>query len=242
MDIGTRVKQQRQVLGFSQRVLAHRAGVSKSLISKLEIGNCKSGETLKLLPIALALGVAPEWLHTGYGPVDGSLRTGFPTTYEPSKYLGLQPLPLPGTGDASSIATVNSVAPLVFSRSWIADTLGRDPNDLVAMTIDGDSMEPSLRAGDFIIVDKTDIGKTCRLLDGQVYVVRYSEIVRLTRIQYAPENRIRLISDNPDYPPLSLAESSLDTGAVTIIGRVAWSGRVSQPRTVDVVTKQRGFH
>ncbi len=107
--------------------------------------------------------------------------------------------------------------------------LARDPEDLVAMTIDGNSMEPAFRSGDFIIVDKTDVGKTCALIDGQVYVVRYSERVRITRIQYAPENRIRLVSDNPDYPPLSIADSAVDTGSITIIGRVAWSGRVSQP-------------
>lgn len=232
MDIGTRVKQQRHVRGFSQRVLANRAGVSKSLISKLEIGNCKSGETLKLLPIALALGVAPEWLHTGYGPVDGSIRTGFPTTYEPSKYLGLQPLPLPVTGDVSpDIATVPAApAPFVFSRSWMTDALGRDPNDLVAMTIDGNNMEPALRSGDFVIVDKTDVGRTCRLQDGQVYVVRYSEIIRITRIQYTPGNLVRLVSDNPEYPPIPIDRSAIDTGAVTILGRVAWSGRVSRPQ------------
>lgn len=235
MNIGTRVKQQRHARGFSQRVLANRAGVSKSLISKLEIGNCKSGETLKLLPIALALGVAPEWLHTGYGPVDGSIRTGFPTTYEPSNYLGIQYLPLPGTGDDShEIATVKSVAPIVFNRSWIADVLDRDPNDLVAMTIDGDHMEPVLRMGDFIIVDKTDVGKTCRLLDGQVYVVQYSEIVRITRIQYTPGNLIRLVSDNPQYPPIPIDCSAVDTGAVTIVGRVAWSGRVFQPKPMKM--------
>lgn len=222
MNIGTRIKQQRHVRGLSQLNLACKAGVSKSLISKLELGNSKSGETLKLLPIAIALDVSPEWLHTGCGSVDGSLQADFPITYEPSKYLGIQPLSATGRDDLSP-------APIVFNRSWIADVLARDPNDLVAMTIDGDSMEPAFRSGDFIVVDKTDIGKTCRLTDGQVYVVQYSERVRITRIQYAPENRIRLVSDNPDYPPLSIADSAVGTGAVTVLGRVAWSGRVSQP-------------
>lgn len=230
MNIGTRIKQQRHVSGFSQKDLASRAGVSKSLISKLELGNSKSGETLKLLPIAIALKVSPEWLHTGCGSVDGSLQANFPITYEPSKYLGIQPLPTTraATTRAATRADVKP-APIVFSRSWIADALARDPDDLVAMTIDGDSMEPAFRAGDFIIVDKTDGGKTCALIDGQVYVVQYSERVRITRIQSVPGNRIRLVSDNPDYPPLSLAGSAIDTGAVTILGRVAWSGRVFQP-------------
>lgn len=210
--------------------------MSKSLISKLELGNSKSGETLKLLPIAIALKVSPEWLHTGCGSVDGSLQANFPITYEPSKYLGIQPLPSTRADARAARADVKPapivpapIAPIVFSRSWIADALARDPDDLVAMTIDGDSMEPAFRAGDFIIVDKTDGGKTCALIDGQVYVVQYSERVRITRIQSVPGNRIRLVSDNPDYPPLSLAGSAIDTGAVTILGRVAWSGRVFQP-------------
>ncbi len=79
MNIGTRIKQRRHVSGLSQNALARRAGVSKSLISKLELGNSKSGETLKLLPLAIALDVSPEWLHTGRGSVDGSLQADFVT-------------------------------------------------------------------------------------------------------------------------------------------------------------------
>ncbi|RBJ74238.1 XRE family transcriptional regulator, partial [Pseudomonas sp. MWU12-2534b] len=55
MNIGTRIKQERQARGWSQGVLAQRAGVSKTLISEIENDPLRS--TTKLVQIARALRV-----------------------------------------------------------------------------------------------------------------------------------------------------------------------------------------
>lgn len=65
-DLGERIKQRRIELGLSQANLAKRAKVSQGTIGQLEVGrNQGSG---KILDIAIALGVSPEWLLYGKNP------------------------------------------------------------------------------------------------------------------------------------------------------------------------------
>ena len=62
-NLGERLKQRRLELDLSQLELARRAKVSQGTIAQLEIGrNQGSG---KILDIAIALNVSPEWLLYG---------------------------------------------------------------------------------------------------------------------------------------------------------------------------------
>ena len=65
-NLGERLKQRRLELDLSQLELARRAKVSQGTIAQLEIGrNQGSG---KILDIAIALNVSPEWLLYGKKP------------------------------------------------------------------------------------------------------------------------------------------------------------------------------
>jgi SOS-response transcriptional repressor LexA len=78
----------------------------------------------------------------------------------------------------------------------------------------GDSMEPTLRDGDEILVDRDrrEIGHGIQVLraDGELLVKRLRRAV----------GGIELISDNPDYPPLLRRGEDLE-----VIGRVVWLSR-----------------
>lgn len=66
MSIGSRIKESRCAIGWSQVRLADEAGVTQS-----SIGNIESGfrqRPRELVSIAKALRVSPEWLETGKGP------------------------------------------------------------------------------------------------------------------------------------------------------------------------------
>ena len=64
--LGERMKQRRLDLDLSQKELAKRAKISQGTIAQLEVGrNQGSG---KILEIAIALGVSPEWLLYGKNP------------------------------------------------------------------------------------------------------------------------------------------------------------------------------
>jgi len=103
-----------------------------------------------------------------------------------------------------------------FSRRWLREQ-GLEPGQLSAIAVAGDSMEPLLRDGDEILVDRTP-----RALRDGIHVVRLGDALMVKRVAQAGAGRITLLSQNLAYPPVEVA---LDE--VGIVGRVVWkSGRL----------------
>jgi len=100
-----------------------------------------------------------------------------------------------------------------FSRRWLAEQ-NLAPDQLSSITVAGDSMEPLIRAGDEILVDRTP-----RPLRDGIHVVRLGEVLHVKRLQAGPPGRVVLISANEAYPPMEVALDEID-----IIGRVVWKG------------------
>lgn len=100
-----------------------------------------------------------------------------------------------------------------FSRAWLREQ-GLEAAQLSAITVEGDSMEPLLRDGDDILVDRSP--KPFR--DG-VHVVRLGDTLMVKRVASAGAGRIALLSQNLAYPPIEMP-----AGDVEIIGRVVWKG------------------
>ena len=103
-----------------------------------------------------------------------------------------------------------------FSARWLRQQ-GLEPAMLSAIAVAGDSMEPTLRDGDEILVDRSP-----RPLRDGIHVVRLDDSLLVKRVDAARPGRIALVSDNPAYRPIELA-----AGDVQVIGRVVWkSGRL----------------
>ena len=99
-----------------------------------------------------------------------------------------------------------------FSRRWLRE-MGLEGADLTAIRVEGDSMEPLLRSGDEIFVDRNK-----RAGEG-VHVVRIGDVLHVKQIQASAPGRIALISANEAYSPIELAREEIG-----IIGRVVWKG------------------
>ncbi|MGV2290518.1 helix-turn-helix domain-containing protein [Trinickia sp. YCB016] len=63
--LAVRVRFARAKLRLTQAALAEKVGLSQPMIRKIEAGS----ETAKVVELAVALEVRPEWLATGTGPV-----------------------------------------------------------------------------------------------------------------------------------------------------------------------------
>ena len=100
-----------------------------------------------------------------------------------------------------------------FSRRWLREN-GLDPAQLSAIRVIGDSMDPLLRGGDEILVDRTP-----RAFREGVHVVRLGEALHVKLLQAVPPDRLRLISKNPAYEPVVVAMEDVD-----VVGRVVWKG------------------
>lgn len=90
-------------------------------------------------------------------------------------------------------------APLTikFRRHFVNNTLKAAANDLIGMLIKGDSMNPVLKDGDLIIVNRAATKP-----DQNMFAVRIDDEVYVKYIQRVPGNKLQLISANETYPPL----------------------------------------
>jgi hypothetical protein len=96
--------------------------------------------------------------------------------------------------------------------------LSASPDALNFVRVQGDSMEPTLKAGDDILVDSSDAAD--RLRDG-IYVLRIDDALNVKRLAVAPGGRLSIISDNDRYPAMERKRGD----RIYIVGRVVWASR-----------------
>ena len=106
-----------------------------------------------------------------------------------------------------------------FDERWLKAITPTPAGQLSIVRVEGDSMAPTLNAGDDILVDLADL--TDRLRDG-IYVLRVEDSVVVKRIALNPMRRsVTVQSDNPAYP--DWPDCGIDE--LNCIGRVIWAGR-----------------
>lgn len=100
-----------------------------------------------------------------------------------------------------------------FSRKWLREQ-GLDAGQLSSIRVMGDSMDPLLRDGDEILVDRTP-----RAFRDGVHVLRLGDMLHVKRVQAGAPGRVRLISANEAYDPIEVGLDEVD-----LVGRVVWKG------------------
>jgi hypothetical protein len=110
------------------------------------------------------------------------------------------------------------LAALAFQANWVRSITNGRPDALSVISVEGDSMLPTLADGDQILVDTGDHE---RLRDG-IYVLRTDDALLVKRLSVNPATRrLTIRSDNDAYP----SWDDCDPAAVNVIGRVIWVGR-----------------
>ena len=99
-----------------------------------------------------------------------------------------------------------------FSREWLRSITSTAPRHLFWAIGDGDSMEPTIRSGEIILIDRSQ--DTPRLDDG-IWAVTHGEIGMIKRLRHLPDGTVELHSDNHLVRP----QSAVD-GELHVIGRV----------------------
>jgi phage repressor protein C with HTH and peptisase S24 domain len=122
-------------------------------------------------------------------------------------------------GPGAVVSEEAGKACFAFDERWLKALTATQPSKLSIVRVEGDSMAPTLNAGDDILVDLGDAAE--RLRDG-IYVLRIDDAVVVKRLALNPiGKRVTVQSDNPaypDWPDCSLAD-------IKPIGRVIWAGR-----------------
>ncbi|MDA8123487.1 MAG: helix-turn-helix transcriptional regulator [Deltaproteobacteria bacterium] len=180
----------------------------------------------KAAAIAKAGEVDLKWLATGEGPktTAQSSLAAIPSSalvrLSSSDYAFIPLYDVrAAAGPGAPVESEEIVDLLVINRTWIRQQIGADPAGLSFLYIEGDSMEPLLRPGEMILMDR---GAANVPVDG-IYVIRFDGHLMVKRIQREPGNVLTCSSVNPAYRPITMDPG--DGRDLAVIGRVVWHGR-----------------
>lgn len=100
---------------------------------------------------------------------------------------------------------------LSIDRKIIKGIVGSSNQNIDAIKVDGDSMEPTLQDGSIVFIDRKQIN----ILKGGIYVASTTAGLFIKRIRQRADGMVELISDNRAYSPELIL---LDE--IQIVGRV----------------------
>lgn len=212
MNIGERLKEERERIGLSQTALAQIGGVGKTTQIKYEKGSSSPDS-------AYLSAVSEEGVDIFY--VLKGQRLGTPD----AQALGLlvvEPGPdlvpvkmydieaAAGSGRSFEGEPVQTI--LQFPKSELAEQ-GLDAAQIVGVKVRGDSMLGTLEDGDWVLVNR---GNRDPKQEG-VFLLLVSGERRIKRVQRLAGGALYLISDNELYQPEMIKPQ--DMGNVEILGR-----------------------
>ena len=155
-----------------------------------------------------------------YFAVSESLLGGPPEEPGTTGLVSVQRHPVSvSAGPGAIVSEEQGRAYFGFDERWLKALTASPPAQLSIVRVEGDSMAPTLSAGDDILVDLGDAAD--RVRDG-IYVLRVDDAVVVKRIAMHPMGgTVTVQSDNPAYP--DWPDFSFDK--INCIGRVIWAGR-----------------
>jgi phage repressor protein C with HTH and peptisase S24 domain len=204
--------------------LARAMGVSPSAFRKWLKGEAEPSRE-RLVALARVAGVSIGWLAQGEGPppvfetISGARRLPHQDLgpgVDPEQFVLLPKQP-DGTG------THLPPAPTMFGflalhHDWVRTACGTEPDNLLLEIAVGDSMGPTIRDGDTMLIDTAD--RTLHSVG--VYLLQVNDHRLVKRVQRKHDGSLVLISDNSVYQ-----SDVIDAAAaahVVVIGRVVWAG------------------
>ena len=210
--IGDRVRVARKNKGMTQGQLAAAVGIAQPTLSNLEKG--KHAETVKIVEIAKTLGVRPEWLSSGAGPMLEGEACALDANVSPGPNIrGM--LPLISWVQAGAFCDVIDCLQPGDAEAWYPCPVTHTPNAYV-LRVDGDSMFPEYRDGEMIFVDPRG-----GYVHGDDVIVRDPDgKATFKRLQITPDGTF-LLAINPAWPDriIRIPDNSQICGKVIFQGR-----------------------
>lgn len=106
-----------------------------------------------------------------------------------------------------------------FNSDFFDRYLHRDPKDMIIVDARGESMEPTMRDRDLLMIDTSSASKS---ITSAIYGFTFGQDVFVKRLFVTPDNIIAK-SDNKDYGEFIIGPENMDQ--FHPIGRVVWIGR-----------------
>ena len=199
----------RSVRAGSWKSCGERFGVDPGVLR----GFVRGGDmlTLNADKIAAALGMP---LYFGppqeLGPVETTVVDG--EDYSGIPYYDVKVSAGPGA-EAEDERVKGRIA---FRTSWLRER-GIEPTESCLVDVKGDSMEPRLKHGDLVLIDRREHELRARSVYAFVDVDGALRVKRLERVGQL----LVLTSDNPEFPTETRPPELVNQ--MVVVGRVVWS-------------------
>lgn len=203
---------------MTQKALGEAVGVSQAAIQKIETG--RAAQTTKLLDIANALRVRPEWLSSGTGAMSADRESDKNPSRTNQDVFRVDILDLavsagPGIVNQEFVEILRSVEYEPAEARHMFD--GRKAENIRIINVRGDSMSGTIEPGDLLFVDIS-----VKSFDGDgIYAFLYDDTAHVKRLQKM-KDKLLVISDNKSYAPWDPIEKE-EMNQVLVFGKVIGS-------------------
>lgn len=223
----------------TQAALARACGIRAPSVNDWISGKTKTIEGENLLTAADYLKVMPMWLATGKGPMrkgsDGVAQTGDKESNvvqidsrrkpQDSSFITIPQLDVAGSMGSGRVPPdhIEVIRDITVHLDWLK-TQGLSYSKLENLAIidgDGDSMEGTFRNGDALLVDR---GIT-EIRTDAIYVFTLDGELFIKRLQRLTGGSLRMISDNPVYPPIMIEGDTLAKVHIQARVLLVWNAR-----------------
>lgn len=218
--INERLKQIRQQIGVSQIAFAGMFGLKQQTYQKYESGIVSMPQDL-LEQLADKMNINLHWLITGNGPMhlDGSSGESHDDVHiykEVKRLKDSVEVPMTSLKASAGPGQEWSDAELTGEVLYIPKRVTRrysGNSSFAGAAVVGDSMEPTLHDGEPVVFVRDFIQG-----DG-IYVLAVNGELLVKRLEFNRFlKKLRIISDNPKYPPTEIGMDALEE--VRILGKV----------------------
>lgn len=216
--LAERLREARKAASMTQKALGEAVGISQAAIQKIETG--KASQTTRLLDIATALRVRPEWLSSGDGVMKESNQSYAESVRSNPEVFRINILDLdfsagPGIVNQEFVEILHSVEYAPAEARHMFD--GRKAENIRIINVRGDSMSGTIEPGDLLFVDIS-----VKSFDGDgIYAFLYDETAHVKRLQKM-KDKLLVISDNKIYTPWDPIEKD-EMNRVFVFGKIIGS-------------------
>ena len=190
----------RKQLGISQAEMAKRLGIGVRTYSRYESGerDIPSSVIEKLVQMG---NIDFNWLLN---------NKGFPS--QNNNEYKIEKLSLKASAGSGVMNFEVMSDGFLYVPKWLFKTPQKEDN-LKIIEVVGDSMEPTIEDGAFVIIDITQ-----KLISDGIYAILMGEEILIKRLQIKPNGNILIKSDNPKYEDFCYDPKSSDV-ALRVVGR-----------------------
>ncbi|HIC2033219.1 TPA: XRE family transcriptional regulator [Klebsiella pneumoniae] len=216
--LAERLREARKAADMTQKALGEAVGVSQAAIQKIETG--RAAQTTKLLDIANALRVRPEWLSSGTGAMSADRESDKNPSRTNQDVFRVDILDLavsagPGIVNQEFVEILRSVEYEPAEARHMFD--GRKAENIRIINVRGDSMSGTIEPGDLLFVDIS-----VKSFDGDgIYAFLYDDTAHVKRLQKM-KDKLLVISDNKSYAAWDPIEKD-EMNRVLVFGKVIGS-------------------